>query len=149
LSKERNVTNPDPVAEIKRLLNELAAKRAAHEAAIAEIDETLASLGLSSVQTAAPRRGRKPGVKGAKRGPKPGSKREGGRRRGRFEKSGEESVFEFVKSFGTPNAKEVNEHWTNEGRAGKADNALGKLVKNGQLKRVEVKGERGSRYKVA
>lgn len=143
------MTKSDPVSEIKRLLNELAAKRAEHEAAIAEIDETLASLGLNVPQAGASRRGRKPGVKGAKRGPKPGSKREGGRRRGKFEKSGEESVLEFVRSFGTPNAKEVNEHWSKEGRAGKADNALGKLVKNGLLKRIEVKGERGSRYKVA
>jgi len=141
------VTKTNPVAEIKRLLSELAAKRAEHEAAIAEIDETLASLGLGGAASA--RRGRKPGSTGAKRGPKPGSKRGGGRRRGKFSISGEQSVLEFVKSAGTPNAKEVNEHWTKEGRAGKADNALGKLVKQGLLKRVEVKGERGSRYKVA
>ncbi len=145
------MSKPNPVVEIKRLLSELAAKRAEHEAAIAEIDETLASLGLGGSVAAPARRGRKPGKTAAKRGPKPGSKRGGGggRRRGKFSVSGEQSVLEFVKSAGTPNAKEVNDHWTKEGRAGKADNALGKLVKTGALKRVEVKGERGSRYKVA
>ena len=48
-----------------------------------------------------------------------------------------------------PNAAEVNVHWKQEGRGGKADKALGELVKAGRLKRVMVAGERGSRYKIA
>ena len=38
---------------------------------------------------------------------------------------------------------------SNEGRGGKADNSLTRLVKDGRIKRVQVKGERGGRYRVA
>jgi hypothetical protein len=58
-------------------------------------------------------------------------------------------VFNFVKAQGKPNAAEVNQHWQKEGRGGKADNTLTKLVKDGRLKRVQVKGERGGRYQTA
>ena len=150
------------VSELKRLIRELSTKRQEYVVAIAEIDETFASLGIKDTQAVSTgkRRGRKPGSKnkttatgakrgpkpGAKRGPKPGSKRG---RRGSFGISGEQSVLEFVKSAGKPNAKEVNAHWSGEGRSGKADNALSKLVKLGQLKRVKTDGERGSRYAAA
>lgn len=165
------------VNELKRLIGELSAKRQEYVEAIAEIDHTFATLGINDTEAvskpagkkrgrkpgsknkttaaaAAPatgkKRGRKPGSKnktvGAKRGPKPGSKRG---KRGSFGISGEQSVLDFVKSAGKPNAKEVNDHWTGEGRAGKADNALSKLVKLGTLKRVKVEGERGSRYATA
>ena len=46
-------------------------------------------------------------------------------------------------------AADVNKHWQGEGRGGKADNTLTKLVKDGKLKRHEVKGERGGRYSIA
>lgn len=151
------------VAELKRLISELSSKRQELVEEIAEIDHTFSSLGISDVDAVSTgkKRGRKPGSKnkttktttttGAKRGPKPGSKRKskGKRGRGSFEVNGEDSVLAFVKSFGTPNAKEVNEHWSDEGRAGKADNALSKLVKMGTLKRVHAPGERGSRYAIA
>lgn len=161
----------DAVAQLKQLISDLASQRREHVAAIAEIDQTFEQLGISDAETIAPRRGRKPGSTGAKRGPKPGSKRgpkpgakrgpkpgstgkkrgpkPGSRRRGKFTVSGEQSVLDFVKSHGKPNAKEVNEHWTKEGRAGKADNALSKLVKLGSIKRVDVEGERGGRYQIA
>lgn len=112
-----------------------------------------ASATTTAVKTTGAKRGPKPGSKnkktaaaGAKRGPKPGSKRG---KRGSFGVSGEQFVLDFVKSAGSPNAKEVNAHWTGEGRAGKADNALSKLVKLGSLKRVNKPGERGSRYAAA
>jgi hypothetical protein len=59
-------------------------------------------------------------------------------------------VTSFIKSHGHPTAAEVNAHWRKEGRGGKADNALSKLVKLGTLKRQAAKsGERGGRYVVA
>ena len=76
-------------------------------------------------------------------------RRGGGRRRGAFSQTAEDSVLGFIREHGQPNAKEVNQHWQTEGRGGKADNTLSKMVKAGQLERVEVEGERGGRYKAA
>ena len=124
---------------IVKAISQLKKKRQAHLDAIAEIDETFAQLGIEA--------------EGARRGP--GRPRGAGRRavgRGRrrtrrtFAVSGEEAVLAYVKKVGKPNAADVNKDWQSQGRGGKADNALSKLVKAGQLKRVKVKGERGSRY---
>ena len=138
-----------PKTELSKTINKLRADRAELVAKISEIDELFASLGIAhqagAIVPVPARRGRKPGSTNA---PKPAAP--GRRKRGSFEKSGEESVLEFVKSFGKPNALEVNEHWQKEGRGGKADNTLSKLVKLGQLKRLEPKdGERGGRYAIA
>jgi hypothetical protein len=108
----------------------LLADRARHEAEINRIDSTLARI-ESAFGTP------------AKRGPKPGSKR---RKRGSFGVSGEESVVAFVKKAGTPTTKEVNKHWKAEGRGGTADNTLTKLVKLKKLKRINLVGQRGSKY---
>jgi len=70
------------------------------------------------------------------------------KRRGSFTMSGDESILAFVKSAGSPTTKEVNQHWKGEGRGGSADNALTKLVKTKKLKRINIKGERGSKYSV-
>ena len=70
------------------------------------------------------------------------------KRRGSFTMSGDESILAFIKSAGTPTTKEVNQHWKGEGRGGSADNALTKLVKTKKLKRINIKGERGSKYSV-
>ncbi len=113
------------------------------------------SSSLSEVAAApAARRGRPAGSKNRKKTTrkktsKKSTKKSGGRGRGAFELSGEDSVLAFVKSAGNPSTKEVNEYWTAEGRGGKADNTLTKLVKEGRLKRVKAKDVRGSRYKVA
>lgn len=113
---------------------------------LAAIDETFAKLGLSTAESAGGgRRGRPPGS--GKGGVKKGRRR-GRRKRGKFSMSGEESVLGFVKKHGKPNAAELNKHWKAEGRGGKADNALTKLVKDKKLKRMESAGERGGRYAV-
>ena len=128
-------TNPGTLSKI------IAGLRAARQdlmARLHHIESTFADLGISA-ESGAPRRGRKPGRAKASRG---------GRRRKRrsFALSGEASVLGFVKKHGTPNAAEVNKHWSGEGRGGKADNALSKLVKTRKLKRVAARGERGGRY---
>lgn len=149
------------VNELSRLIETLQNERREHEEAIAAIDATFAEFGI--IPDAAPQRrgpGRPPKKAGRKKGTttttatkKRATRKKTGRRgrrgRGSFEKTGEQSVYDFVKQHGKPNAKEVNEHWSGEGRGGKADNTLSKLVKEKKLKRVKVKGERGSLYQVA
>ena len=132
-------------SELTKLIDQMLAERQKHVDAIERIDREFAAAGIGAAAPA------------AKRGPKAGKattkkattrKRGGRRKRGVFAQTGEESVLAFVRSHGNPTAGEVNKHWTGEGRGGKADNALGKLVKEGKLKRLKNKGERGSRYAV-
>jgi len=118
--------------------------RSIHQSAIESIDAAVARIqaalsGGRLVPSAA--------SKGKKRGPKPGSKRRSGR--GSFARTADESVLAFVKKAGTPTTKQVNEHWKGEGRGGSANNALTKLVQSKKLKRLAVKGERGSKYSIA
>ena len=147
---------------IKTLQNE----RASHIKAIEVINQIFQQLGISAdvsapVSVVAPaaaeapkRRGRPAGSKSKKtikaakapKAAKTPKKTAGKRSRGSFGISGEESVLAFVKGNAKCTTAQVNAHWTQEGRAGKADNALGKLVREGKVTRKEVKGQRGSTY---
>lgn len=132
--------------ELAALIRRLQGERQKHSDAIEAIDKTFAQFGIAA--PGKPRLGRPPkaiSLAAAPKAPKAG-KSGGRRRRGSFEKTGEDSVLDFVKSKGPVTAAEVNDHWSGEGRGGKADNALSKLVKNGKLKRNKVKGERGGTY---
>ncbi len=130
-------------ATIGKMIDGLRTQRRDLVAKLARIDDMFASLGISA-EGAASRRGRPPGAK-APKAVKAGKR--GRRKRGSFAISGEESVLAFVKKHGKPNAKEVNAHWQGEGRGGKADNTLGKLIAKKLIKRVPgAKDERGSRY---
>jgi hypothetical protein len=71
------------------------------------------------------------------------------RSRRKFAVSGELSILNFVKSKSNPMGREIEKHWTSEGRAVSAANLLSKLVKEKKLKRTPLKGERGSRYSLA
>jgi hypothetical protein len=77
--------------------------------------------------------------------------RAGRRRRSRrtFAVSGEQSILAFVKSKSNPVGREIEKHWSSEGRAVTAANLLSKLVKEKKLKRAPLKNERGSRYSLA
>jgi hypothetical protein len=126
-------------ARIESLLED----RAKHESAIGTIDATLdrihSALG-GNMSFEGPAKTAKPG--GKKRGPK------GRRKRGKFAMKAEDSVLDFVKSQNLPTTRDVNQHWKADGRGGSADNALTKLVQEKKLKRIAVKGERGSKYSV-
>ncbi len=127
---------------LKKLLDERSALQAVidkTQAKIDEIDAIFSGSGLS-LGTVVKAKG--------KPGPKPGTK-PGKRTRGKFETTGDESVLAFIKKHGRPSAKEVNEHWSKEGRGGSANNALTKLVQAGTVKRVEADDARGGRYVVA
>ncbi|MEQ9454113.1 MAG: hypothetical protein RLN76_05915 [Phycisphaeraceae bacterium] len=133
------------VAEIQRMIKTLQAERQKHVDAITEIDATFDGLGLAG--EAPKRRGRPAGKKktAAKRG-RPAGRR---KKRGSFKVTGEQSILNFVgKAANPPNAKQINTHWSKEGRGGKADNTITKLVQAKQLERIEVKGQRGGRYKL-
>ncbi len=131
-------------SELARLIQRLQDERKQHADALAEIDATFASLGLS----AKPRRGRKPAAfaalaKAGKPGPKPGKRR---RRRGKFAQTGEQFILSLLGGGKKQSTAEVNKHWIASGRKGRADIALGKLTKEGKIKRSKDKNVRGSLY---
>lgn len=71
------------------------------------------------------------------------------RKRGTFARSGLDSILALLKAQKALSTAEINRAWREEGRAGVANGALGLLVKSRKVKRVHVKGERGSRYSLA
>ncbi len=70
------------------------------------------------------------------------------RTRGIFKRTGTESILALLRKKGLPGAA-INQAWKQEGRAGRADATLGQLVKARKLKRIKVKGQRGSLYALA
>lgn len=146
-------------SELLKLVKKLQDERNAHVKAIEAIDLTFAQLGISTDATpTAPtkkkRRGRPAGSKSKKTAKKvvkkaktpKTAKKTGKRTRKTFKQTGEESVLTFVQANANCTTAQVNEHWTMEGRSGKADNALGKLVKESKINRKNIKGQRGSTY---
>jgi hypothetical protein len=77
------------------------------------------------------------------------NRRKSKRVRRKFAVSGEQAILDFVKSKSNPMGREIEKHWSSEGRAGTAANLLSKLVKEKKLKRTPLKDERGSRYSLA
>ena len=139
---------PDVAGRIQSLMQE----KQQHEEALAQINQTLQQIG--SLLGGAPR-GRRPGrpsasVSFAMPAAAIGGGAMGGRRKRRkrrhFEMSGEDSIVQFVRTNRNPTTSEITAHWRREGRGGKADNALSRLVKIRRLKRQPIPGERGSRY---
>jgi hypothetical protein len=140
----------DAASELIELVQKLQDERAGHVQAIDVIDLTFKQLGIevqTSVPTAKPRRGRPAGTGKKAKATKANPKKTSKRTRKTFAVSGDESVLAFVKASPDCTTAQVNEHWTKEGRSGKADNALGKLVKEGKITRKNIKGQRGSTYK--
>jgi hypothetical protein len=140
--------------ELAKLINKLREERAALVAALQQIDTLCDQLGISkdtiaqapaAVKVSKGRRGRP--AKADKT--KPAKK--GRRTRGKFTKTGEESVFEVLQANGALTSAQVNEYWSKEGRGGRADNTLNKLLKAGKIKRIPSPdgNKRGSRYSVA
>jgi len=141
------------VAELQRLIRRLQQERQTHQDAIAAIDSTFQSLGITP--SPAPRRGRpgrppKSAVAGAAASApaaKVGGRKRRRRRRGTAPDgmTAEQFLIELVKAKQL-STSDINKKWTSSGRNGRADIMLGKLVAGGKLKREKVKGERGSMY---
>jgi len=136
------MAKPSTARELVNLITSLLQQRRQHEQAIAEIDQTCARFGIDP--DAVPTRGRPAKAGGKAKVGRP--KKKARRKRRTFKVSGEQSILNFVTAKGNPTTAEVNKHWDAEGRGGKADNALGRLVADGRLKRVKDKTVRGSRY---
>jgi hypothetical protein len=138
------------VNELDQAVSKLQKERKEHEAAILEIDSVFERLGITP--TAKKRRGRPPGRKTRARKPARATKPARGKRKRRtFKVSGTESVLRFVKAAKVKGrtTSEINKRWKSEGRSGDAYITIGQLVKDGKLKKEEMKGERGSRYTAA
>lgn len=70
-------------------------------------------------------------------------------KRGKYDQTAEEFIKSLVKSRKATTSSQIAIAWKKSGRGGRADNTLSKMVKAGDLKRVKLKQERGSRYSVA
>lgn len=136
-------------SDIAKTIQKMREERAQLQGRLAEIQDFFASIGLSDGAVSGgavskKRVGRPPKAVAVAAKSKPAGKKRG--RRGSFGISGDESVYQFIKSNGPVTAADVNKHWQAEGRGGKADNSLSKLVKEGRLVRKNIEGSRGSNY---
>lgn len=71
------------------------------------------------------------------------------RRRRRGGPTAEEFIASLVKSKKANTSKQINVAWKQDGRPGRADNTLSRMIRLGSLRRTKLKGERGSTYAVA
>ena len=71
-----------------------------------------------------------------------------GTKRGTYAQTAQEFVLGLVRSRKATTTAAIAAAWKKAGRGGKADNVLSLMVKAKKLKRVEVKGLRGSGYRV-
>lgn len=141
------MATPIPAAELARRIQQLIDDRQQHVDALAQIEETLASVGAAL--GGAVLNGRKAAATAApmEAPAGPGKRR---RRRGRFAVNAEDSILSVVKQRKNMTTQEVNAHFEDEGRNSTADNALSKLVREKKLKRTPLgKGIRGSSYSLA
>ena len=69
------------------------------------------------------------------------------RRRGVFSQTAEEFVLGMLKGGKKLTTGEINAAWKKSGRAHNADNTLSKMTKARKVKRMKVKGQRGSEYR--
>ncbi len=129
-------------------IDRLQARRREHMDAIAKIDAVFEKYGIRLPERRRP--GRPPGKAGRKPGRPAAAGRKGRRRkRGTFAKPAHQSVMDFVKGKGGATTAEINKHWKSEGRGATADTTLSQLTKQRKLKRVKLKGQKGSRYTAA
>jgi hypothetical protein len=146
------VTTSFSAAELPTKIQTLLDERADHEAAIGQIDNTLAGV-AAALGTAVP-------VAAAKTGPvaaatpvakKPVPVKSKPAKRGAYAVSATDLVLAFVKSKGSPTSKEIGEHLASEGRsAGATSNALSVLTAAKKLTRKPLgKGKMGSTYSLA
>jgi cell division protein FtsB len=70
-----------------------------------------------------------------------------GRRRV-FKQTAQQFILKLVRNRPRTTAQ-INAAWKRQGRAGSANNTLGKLVKDKKLRREKIKGARGSKYSLA
>jgi DNA-binding PadR family transcriptional regulator len=126
-----------PDRNLAEMIQQLEADRRRHAEAIEAIDQVLSQVGR--VVSHARLDTGDYSVAAGSGGP-------AGRRRGKFELTGERSVLQFIARKGNPTTAEINEHWRAEGRRGVANVILLKLLKQGLISRMVDASIRGSRY---
>ena len=129
------------VTELARLITRLQQERQEHVEAIAKIDEAFSALGIEPRKS---RRGRKPKLLAKTAG----AAGKGKRRRRKFAQTSEQFIAGLLKGGKKLSTGDLNKEWSKSGRKNRADITLGKMVKEGKLKRHKIKGERGSMYSV-
>ena len=151
-----------PAATLARLINQLQSERQKHADAISAIDEQFEAFGIA----AAPRSKKK--KRRARRGPgrpkgstrkmskkrgakkkiskKPSTKKATKKKRRAFRQTAEEFVLGLLKGRRKLTTAQINAIWKQAGRAGSANNVLGKLVSEKKVRRENIEGERGSQY---
>jgi hypothetical protein len=130
-------TTLDIAEEVKRL----EAVRRNHLNAIEAIDDTLRRIrqALDDVRQASPP---SPGNSSAVPTPPPQQRS----RKGRFNRTGHQSLLDFIRKTGNPSTAELSAHWRSEGRRGTVYVPILQLLKAGQIRRVQDHAVRGSRY---
>jgi DNA-binding transcriptional regulator YiaG len=68
-------------------------------------------------------------------------------KRGRAKQTGGEFILSLLKGRKSLTSKEINVAWKKAGRAGNADNTLSLMAKAKKVKRMKLKGQRGSVYR--
>ena len=71
----------------------------------------------------------------------------GQRRRGTFKQTAEEMILSLLKAQRVLTTSQLAAAWKKSGRAGPVDNTLSLMVKAKKLKRVKLKGQKGSEYR--
>lgn len=116
--------------DIAERVKALQALRSVHLNALEEIHRELARLGADGDEFLPP----------GGNGPK--------RIRGKFGRTGEQSLIDFVQEQGQPSTAQINAHWQREGRRGTANVTLLTLIRRGLVERVADPAVRGSRYRL-
>lgn len=136
-----------PPLDLTQRVQDLLSQRQRHADELVRIDQTLAQIGTALQGL----------VNGARRGPgrpraaakqwlpaEPTQRRRRGRR-GSYKTTADELILSVVGQRGAT-TQQIKEAWKREGRGGTADNALSIMVRNGKLKRMKLKGQRGSTF---
>jgi hypothetical protein len=102
--------------------------------------------GLKGATKPAKKAGKKPAKKA---GPSTAKAKAPRKKRKTFKQTADQMILGLLKGGKALTTAEIAKAWKKQGRGGKADNTLTKLVKDGKVKREKVKGARGSQYSAA
>jgi hypothetical protein len=140
-----------PTAGFEKYLSELLSKREEYQQGLSEIDALFGKWGITVETPAAVKRG--PGrpkaspapAAAAPAAPDAGRKQ---KKRGTFAQTAEQFIVGLLKNGKGLATADINKAWKKEGRGGRADQMLAKMVNAKKLKRTSVPGLRGSLYVV-
>jgi hypothetical protein len=137
------MTTSNIATELRRLVQQLQDERADHVKTIESIDQTFQELKLDTRKTSTKARHRHPtGSNNTANSETLHGKHK------TLAVTADTFVLSFVQANPGCTTAQINDHWIKNGRNGKADQTLCKLVKTGQIVRNNIKGQRGSTHTV-